>query len=287
MSNILNNRIIHGDNGTLKDLGIILNDFSSGTELLPIVAADDFLYLGAPFPFNHRWFELGVANDQASVVSVDVWDGDTWEPTVEVIDETKNTSGQPLASSGMISWVPDKEEGWLRDDTNGTSTNDPITGLEDKIIYDLYWARLSFSADLNALTALKYVGQRFSIDNDLRIDYPDLLDSDVLDRYESGKTNWDEQHFRASERVVADLIGRLIVKSGNEVLNWQLFREASTHKVAEMIFKGMGNDFNENRQSALDDYDEALKRSIFEVDRNRDGRINPTEKSIHQGWFTR
>lgn len=283
---LLNNRIIFSDNGTLNDFSISLNDFKALTETLPFVATEDYLYIGSDLPFNHRWFEISTPNASGSVLSVDLWDGDTWEPVVEVIDQTA-VSGVPFAQSGIISWVPDKEETWLKDDTAGTSTTVEITGLGSVIIYDMYWARFRYSADLDAGTALKYVGHKFSNDSDLSIEYPELLISSVLDQFQSGKTDWKDQQFKAAEDIIRELKRKRVVKSGDQILNWDIFTAASVHANAAIVYKAFGDDFKDQKAAADVAFKKAMDLVIYEIDKDNNARRGGLEKRLNTGWMTR
>jgi len=173
---LLTNRVILSDNTVLTDLSINLNNFKSGTETVVLVAAEDFLFVGSDLPFNHRYLDIGTANSNASVLSVSLWDGDTFSAAVDTIDET-DSSGVTLAQSGVFSWKLDKNKNWSRKDT------EDVTGLTTLTIYHLFWARFAVSADLSGGTTLNTVGNKFSSDADLGVLYPELVTSDAKNRF--------------------------------------------------------------------------------------------------------
>lgn len=278
-------RIILSKNGVLSDLSVELNDFKSGTSVIDIEAATDYLYIGSFFPFNHKYFMVTTANDQDSAIEeIAVWDGQQWRVVTDILDET-SVGGKSLAQSGIISWVPDREHGWLRSDTVRQGT--PIEGLEDILIYDMYWARLKWSDDLKDTTALKYIGQRFSTDSDLILEYPDLTRTDVKTNFTAGKTTWDDQHLLAAERIVDDMKSQQIVISKDQILTPELFRSASVHKVASIIFNAFGKPFEDQKRAADQDYKKAMNKNYFDVDWNIDGRLDPIEKANNQGFMSR
>ena len=290
---ILNNRIIFSNNNVLQDLSVNLNNFRSGVEALTIIAAEDKIYFGSILPFNHKWIEMGaVANAAAAVISdIEVWDGDEWQSVVDIIDQTK-IGTSTFAQSGYISWVPDKDESWLRDDTRGTDTNiDPIEGLGDAsnpvTIYDMYWARFTFSADLTAAMELKFVGHKFSAEEDLGDQYPELILSTTKAQFETGKTDWKNQEFMAAERIIEDLERDEVVKTRDNILNWERFTMASVHKIAEIIYKAFGDDYEDNRKVARSYYLQTLKAGRKEIDRNRNARKDPQEAIDSQGTLIR
>jgi hypothetical protein len=278
---VFSQRVIHSDNGTLLDLSQSLRDFYAETAALPIVAAQDYLYLGSEFPFNHRYINIDTANDQASAMTVHIWDGTEWKQCVDVFDGTK-VDGKTLAQSGIVSWWPDKDDAWQRDDTNYSSQT--ITGLSAATIYDLYWVRISFSANLNASTSLKYIGQKFSNLDDLRGEYPDLVRPDVMQSFETGKTDWVEQEIRAAELIGEDLKARGVIFSKDQILSYEEFKSASIHKVAEIIY----SPFNEEKRVICHGkFKAAMNKKIFKIDENGNGKLDPVEKVQNQGWLSR
>jgi len=279
------NRTIFSDNTVLKDISVALNSFQTGSAVIDFVSAQDFLFVASDFPFNHRYVDVSVVNSNSASLTIDLWDGTQWQVAQDLIDQT-SVGGVPLSQSGHISWRPnDDTPGWLRDDTNDNS--DVIEGLSGVNINDLYWARFKWSADLSVTTALKFLGHKFSDDNDLDIEYPILLETDVKTQFKAGKTDWEDQHFAAALKIIRDLKKRMIIRSGNQIMEWELFTEASAHKVAEIAFKGFGKDFFENRDDARKSYNEALNKSIYLIDENNNAELDVRERGSRQGFMRR
>jgi len=282
---MLSNRIILSKNSVLTDLSNELKDPISGSSTINVVALQDYLFLGSDFPFTSRFFLPGVVNTSASVISgVDIWDGNAWIPSVEVMDETA-VGGKTLAQSGHISWVPDNLKNWQRYPTNQGGLS--ITGLSSVTIYELYWARIKFSADLLGSTTLKYVGYRFANDEQLAAEYPDLIRSDVLSNFQTGKLNWNEQHIKAAEKIVDDMRSQGLIASGGQILDHNQFVHAGVHKVATMIFNAFGKPFVENKKAAIGEYNSALKKAVYNLDTNADGNLDISEMTEKQGFGTR
>lgn len=279
---LLNNRVIFKNNTALTDLSVKLNNIHSGTETVDIIALQDALYIGSDLPFNHRYIDVSTANDQASVISVSLWDGAEWVPAVDVIDQTVGSAGKTLSQSGIISWTPDKDESWMCEDST-----EEISDLSTLKIYNMYWAKLSFSSDLKATTALKYVGHKFSNEEDLGGFYPELLKSSVKTAFQSSKTAWTEQLVEAAETIVRDLRKKGIVWSENQVLDWQKFSEASSHKTAEIIWNAFGKNEEDRAEGARKAYKEAFSQQVFNVDKDKDGRLDKSEKMIARGIVRR
>lgn len=280
---LINNRVIFENNTTLDDLSIALNNIFSTSETVDIVAAQDYLYLGSDLPFNHRYFNVSSANAIAASITVHVWNGTEWVAAVDVLDQTASTDGKCFAQSGILSWTLDKNKSWAQDDTDDMTGS----GLETLTIYNMYWARLTFSANLTNTTALKYVGHKFATDSDLGGYYPDLNRTNVKTAYQSGKTDWTEQHVLAAEEIVRDLRKKQVLVNANQVFNWEIFTDAAVHKLAEIVYTAFGKDYEERRIAARDSYDEALDKVFFPVDKNKDGRLSAQEKSSWHGVLRR
>lgn len=284
MSSALTNRVIFSDNGTLKDISIPMVKYRSDTEVIDYVAAEDFIFIGSQHPFNHRFIDVSVANAQASEIKIELWDANEWVEAVDVQDETA-VSGASLGQSGHITWSMNKRESWHREDTN--QDGEEITGLEGVVIYNLYWARISWNADLDAATALNMIGHKFSEDDDLNDYYPDLLLTDVINQFQTGKTDWTEQHFAAAREIIRDLTMKNIIWSKDQILDFRHFNLAAVHKVAEIAFNGFGKSFVDERKAAHAAYKQALNLNIFNVDRNKNTRLDPAEQRTTTGWMTR
>jgi hypothetical protein len=281
---LVNNRVIFENNTTLTDLSINLNDVFAGSETVDIVAADDYLYLASDLPFNHRYFMVSTANDAASVVSVSIWNGSEWVEAVDVLDQTKNSSGHTLANSGIISWTTDRNKSWAKEETTENMTGSGLTTLK---IYNMYWVRLAFSGNLKATTALKYVGHKFSNDYNLKGYYPDLGRSTVMTAFTAAKTNWDEQHVLAAEEIIRDLKKKGEIFSASQIMNWEQFADAAVHKVAEIAYSAFGKDYEERREKAFDNYVDALDKVTFDLDKNANGKREQAEAKPSFGRLVR
>jgi hypothetical protein len=273
---ILNNRIIWDDGGTLKDLSAKLNNIHESGQIVNFESGDA-LYIGSDLPFNHRYFEVVSVNSNASIISVSLWDGTQWNSAVDLLDQT-STAGVALSKSGHVSWVKPKNKQWVRQDTDSGSG---ITGLSSLVIYNLYWAKITFSANVSGTTSVRFIGQKFSDDNDLKTLWPDLVRADAYAQWPSQpKTNWDDQHFEASEYVIRALKRKGQLISSSQILNWEIFREASAHKCAELIMNSMGKDWAEPRDKAAKYFNEAIELWLFDIDKDSDTILDDHEKTV-------
>lgn len=278
-------RFFYSDNGTLTDYSTNLENFYSGTHSFTFVAAEDAFYVGGRLPFNHLYLKMDGTNVNAnsSTMTVSYWDSKEWAEAVEVIDET-SVAGASLAQSGFVTWIPDKSANWVREDTNYSGNS--VTGLTSVEIYDLYWLKITFSNDLSANTAFIWAGQKFSDDDLLGTEYSDLVRSAMIAAFESGKTDWEEQHVRAAEVIVRDLMHKGYIIEKEQILERHDFELASVSKTAEIIFAGLGDDYKDNQDAARREYNDRMAKVLPRIDVNKNARIDINEK-VSQGRLVR
>lgn len=274
-------RIIYSDNGTLVDWSTSLNNYYSGDETFSFVAAEDYIYIGNLLPFNHTYMKFTTPSVASSTLSVDIWDGNAFSPAAEIIDETAG-----FTADGFINWVPDKNKGWGREDTNVNGT-ERVTGLGTITIYDRYWVRIGFNNDLTASSVASWSGLLFSDDNDLKTEYPNLVRSNVLTAFQAGKVNWEEQNIRAAELMVDDLIDMNVIASKEQIIERKKLSRASVCKVAEIIYNGFGDDGVEDSARARKEYKSRISKNVFITDKDNDARIDREEASGGQGRLYR
>lgn len=259
-----------------SDVSWKVNDYRQG-ELAFVALTTDKLHIGAIHPFNNIFIEVGVANTNPVLPTLQIWYGSQWLSCVDVIDETLG-----LTQSGRITFQPAKDKGWQIE-----NYSEDVPGLESTSIYNMYWLRISWDADLSSGTSLKYIGQKFSNDDILQSFYPDLLLPSMKDAFETGKTSWDEQHYMAAEHIVRDLKKNGIISYRGQLLDYSIFVDASCHKVAEIIYQAFGQPYFEQRQVVSKEYVKSLAVGQARIDKNLTGRLEPIEKILTTNFLTR
>jgi hypothetical protein len=280
-----NQRVIWSDNGTIKDLSLVLGDYRSDAIVFPFATAQDYLYIGSELPFNTRYFDLGTVNTEAATASVSLWNGSAWVPTKDVLDGTRvGASGTAsLGKSGEVTYAQDIDNaGW-----QCVRISSEVTGLTATSVFNMYWTRWHWSADLLAGTSLNYVGLLFSDDDDLYGSYPDLQNAGLKDAYETGKSDWREQAFNASESIVREMRRRNIIATRDQIFDTSLLLDANVHKTAEIIYGGLGSAYAEAKKAAAIEYGKALDLKFFQVDKDGSGTLDPSEKRSSMGFMTR
>lgn len=261
------------------DLSQNANNWHSGTDTINLTTSD-YIYIGQNLPFNHMYVRLGTANTTASALSVDIWDGSTWRAAVDVIDGT-STGGATLGQDGFIEFTPSRLTAWGKEDT------EYITGLTTLNIYDKYWVRLSVSVNIDAGTTLAWMGNIFSNDNDLSVEYPQLLASSMKTAFEAGKTTWDDQHYAAAQIIIDDMIARKIIIGSGQIIDRRSLKYPAVSKVAHLAFSPFGEDYEYDRSKAAKDYLERMGRDNFLVDLSNDARLDSSEMEQNQGSLSR
>lgn len=260
---------------TFTDYSASIREFKTGSDVIDLTTTDYF-YIAQIMPFNHLYFKFATVNDQAANIVLEYWDGNNWRVVANFLDETQ-LSGASFGQDGYISFIPDRNYDWHQDDTVLNSGTEHITGLGSLSIYDMYWMRISFSADLNALTAIRWIGNKFSDDNDLYGLHPTLNRSDLLSSWESGKTDWEEQHVLAAQEIINTLRKKESIYSPGQILDRYEYRLCSIAKTAEMVYTGLGNSWENEAEKAMKKYNELMSFRNKRVDQNSNARLENFE----------
>lgn len=280
---ILNQRVFHSISGSLTDISEAVNDFRAGTYVFPYLVGD-YLYIGSLLPFNHLFIELAQPNvidlmvpTPIPIPTIQIWWNTEWKNAVDVLDGTNG-----LLQNGKIQFTTDIDEGW-----SSQRRASDISALADLNIYNMFWMRISWDQPMDTATEVAYIGQKFSDDSILFSYFPDLAQTDLMEAFATGKTDWNEQHYMGAEEIVKDLIKRSIIKARGQILDPYLFRDASAYKVAEIIYRGMGRPYFEQMQDAFKRYESAMNIKYYNVDENADARLDEVERATSTGYMTR
>lgn len=235
----------------------------------------DFIYIASDLPFNHFYLKHAPpANNISATMKIEYY-GSGWNEVVDLKDETN-----AIFNDGYIEFTPNRNAGWSR----ASSSLD--FGLT-KVVYDKYWIRISFDATLKANCELSFLGNKFSDDIDLFHEYPVFNNADFLNAFETGKTDWEEQHVKAAEVIIADLIKKRVVIAPEQILDRRKFIGASVCKAAEIIYTAFGNDYIEQKREAAAEYLKRLDLSQYSTDLNNNAILEPVELQTRQGWLSR
>jgi hypothetical protein len=256
------------------DISVAVGDYRVGTYALNY-QQDKKLYIAGNCPFNNLWFELStISASDAGIPIIEVWYNGSWYDVVDIIDQT-----QGMTKSGRISWSLHIDAGWNSEQKSET------VGLSSFQIYNRYWLRIGWPSDF--LAGVSYIGQKFSDDTVLSSIYPDLLQSQILSGFKAGKTNWNEQHFLASEAIVKDLRKRNFAVDRGQIMDWSIFEDAACHKVAEIVYQAFGTPYREHVNEAKRRYQEEMSVRMYALDVNQNGHVEVNEITRKSGYMTR
>lgn len=265
---------------SVKELTNLVNRYKSGTYDLTM-SSTNYIYIATDFPLNHLFVKLGtVVNLVPSTMSVSYWSGKTWTPVVHLNDYTNGFS-----NSGFVEFTPNRNSNWNLDTTSGNGNQ--VTGLESITVYDQYWTRISFSVSLTPAVDVEYIGNVFSDDDDLYAEFPLFNDSNFLTCFEAGKTTWEEQHVKAAELIIQDLVRKNIIIGAEQLLDRNILRPAAVSKVAEIIFNAFGKDYVDQLNRSKNEFINRMDLSKYIVDINNNAIKDTKENAANQGWLTR
>lgn len=274
-------RIIFSDNGSLTDYSTALNNYHSSTTNLIVNHEQDALYVGNAYAFNGFYFKLSTFAESNLGLNCAYWIGTEFQNAIETIDETLG-----FTTSNYLSFQINRSKpSWKREDTQDGSGNEKVADLGDMAIYDNYWMKITFNS--SGTIGLDYVGHKFINDNDLKVEYPSIVNSSLLSAIESGKTNYEEQEIRASRIVIEDLISGRVIKDQGQIIDRKKLELMTVSKTAELIYQMLGDDYVDQRREAASIYAKRLKSNALNVDLNNDGDLSLGERSFRQGYFYR
>lgn len=258
---------------TWTDLTSKVNEWTSGQSASVAMVPGDYLYIASFLPFNHKYFKLSTVSGVARTPLIEVLNAPAeWSPVVDQIDYTGG-----FTSSGVLQWTPNFDKNW------GLVTDSArdITALSGgPTVYGAYWLRISFSAAISM--GVKYIGQRFSSDEELFQEYPNLSKSTIMTGWKAGKTDWADQHLTAACYIAKELVQRNILFTNQQILDIATLRSAAVHKTAHIIYSGLGaKNYVEEIKLAQQNFSEAMNLDRFQVDTNANARKDRSEVTMN------
>jgi hypothetical protein len=260
-------RFFWDDDGTLKDQTI---EWSNPHSDSAIWDGKSRLYMSSFLPFNTKYFDITVANDQGGTLDIDIWYNDEWVSVVDSIDYT-----DLLTKSGNIVFTVDENKGWMIEDKSSD-----IEGLTTTNIYDSYWMRLTLATTSDSALSINYIGHKFAEDSDLLLKYPMLKSQSLKTAFATGKTDWHDQLVLASDFIIDDLKSRALIISKDQLLNVTRFKNACCYKAADIIFHGLGEKWFDHATKAEARYAQDMHMDNFGIDINGDGEPSRFEQTV-------
>lgn len=254
------------------DYTVALNEWKNGQNVTLTFNAGDYLYISTFLPFNHKFFRFFAGSVAARSPLIELLNApNEWSPVVDSIDYTGG-----MKQSGVLQWTPNFDKNWgLVTD----SSRDIDALANGPTVYDAYWMRISF-ATVTTFT-LSYIGQRFSSDYDLFMEYPILQNQQILAGWAQGKTDWEDQHLISALYIAKIMRQRNIILSDNQILDIATLRSPSVHKTAHIIYSGLGaRNYAEEIKLAAENFERAMTQDKFRTDVNGNARLERAEKAL-------
>lgn len=273
-------RVFFKDGSNIQEITKQINKYKSDTYMLTMTSSDA-IYIASDFPLNHFFIKVGaVVNESPSEMIIDYWSGQGWTPVVN-----KNDYTEAFSQSGFVEFTPDRDVSWTCESSSYGSNS--VQGLESIVVYDKYWLKISFTNNLDPSIDLEWLGNLFSQDDDLFSEFPIFNDQTFLTAFETGKTNWEEQHVKAAELIIQDLKKKNVIFGAEQILDQNVFLPSSVCKVAEIIFNAFGKDYQDQLNGARNEYMKRIDLSKYLIDKNNNGIEDAVDVVSFEGWLSR
>lgn len=274
-------RLIYSDNGTLTDRTKEIESYNQDSFSFDYVSGEDVIYIGSKFPINNLYFAFGdTVNAINANMKVEQWYDTSFKEVVDLIDRTES-----FKQDGHITFQVNKDYAWYRSDTN--YAGETVTGLETLDLYDHYWLKITFDQDLTASIDLRHIGYKFCNDTDIKSRVPWLLTTQLLEKFETGKSDWIDQEILASNDIVKDLKYRDIIKTKGQLLDWNDLTAACVYRTAVIILDNFGESYRDDRNEMEAKYQSYIKKSFPKVDEDFDGREDRDEIGFKKRYLIR
>lgn len=274
MQSNLDQRIFFYDasENTFTDCTVALNEWNNNKTAAIVFDEGDYLYISSFLPFNHKYFGLSSPSDSNRTATIELLNAPAeWDEVVDTLDYTNG-----MQANGVIQWTPNYDKNWGM--VSDSSREIPAL-VNGPTIYDSYWMRISFPVGSDF--TLNYIGQKFSSDSDLYMEYPQLQNTTILNSWKVGKTDWNDQHLLAATYIAKTLKQRNIVINDNQILDIASLRNPSVHKAAQIIFSGLGaRNYAEEIKLAAQCFEAAMTQDKFRTDTNANARLDRSERII-------
>lgn len=235
--------VLHDDNGTFVDWSIEASDYNRDSFVLPMVAAEDKLYVGLYKEFNTLYSEMKVVNAVSQTFTAEYWNGSAWVDLDVFVDNSKG-----FTRSGFLKW--DKPSDWASTSVNSESA---------------FWIRLTPSADLTALTEVQGLNLLFADDNDLQVEFSEILS------YLGTKLSYATYHQAARDEIVQGLRNKGNTKTSNnqmsQIQKWDLLdidevKRGAVFYALSKIFFELSDREDDKWYQRYKDYDNKANASL-------------------------
>lgn len=264
--------VVHDDDGTFVEQSSAAFDYGRDTFVLPMVAAEDYLYVGLYKPFQQLYVNLKVASSTSGSFTAEYWDGSTWNNLENFLDLS-----QQFTRSGFLKWTK-PEDDWAKTTVNGD---------------ELYWVRFKPSADFSGTTEVQGLNILFADDKDLVNVFSKILD--ML----GSLTSFVTYHQNARDDIIQAIrnkgnatkdsakLGALKNISKWDLLDASEVKQGAVYACLANIFFEVSDDVEDKWYQRHKDYlkksADALELFYLSIDKNDDGKGTSSEVVQTQG----
>ena len=236
----------------------------NGSGTTAVTLASDAMYIGYDGPFAGRFLQLKITNNVVAEMVVEYWDGSAWVAVDDFIDQT-SVGGVTLAQDGFISWV-----------NKGDWEKRAIGGVDLDI--ELYWVRVTVTADIKAQTSFSAILNLFCDDALLGSYFPELINDAAY--LPTGKNNFLDQYVAAKNMVILRLKQRKAINFEWQVIDPNDVAIAATYAAAMIILQPIATSdaTKELLAIAKAGFDDEISKVTFAIDEDEDGVISEPEK---------
>lgn len=229
------------------------------------LTTNDYIYVGYSKTINSLYFHLATPNVNSNSLTVEFWNGSSWEAVSNLNDFTKG-----LIRSGYMTWT--------RPTTHSLDTINSKEG---------YFYRISTNTNHSA-AVYSGCGIIFNDDHDLEVENPDILDENHL----AGKTSHVALSVAAKNQIIQDLNNKGLTKTLNNIESgincWDLLditqvKEASVFLTLAKIYFNFSDNpddkYYQNYQDYMKRYEQSMNVVRLYIDKNNDGQEDLDEIS--------
>lgn len=259
--------ILYDDNSVFTDFSQDMNDFTRDTNSINLETGNDRLLIGFYKPIDKVYIDFNAVNSQASILTIQYYNGTTFVDVDGQIDETKG-----FTRSGFLQWTREQDD----------QVSNVVNGI------DLYW--YSVSTDTTHVdTIFNAIGIILSDDTELKIKVPTILDAASL----TGKPSHILAHVSARNWIIQDLRNHNYGKWDQEetqfsdIIAWDLlqhrqFQEAATFYALHQIYFNFSDEPGDKHEikakSYFKKYEDQMELAAINLDLDDDGEEDPSEK---------
>jgi hypothetical protein len=250
---------------------------SAGYNLGAFLANTDFIYLGQKHQFNNKYISFETVNSTPAKMKIEYRRTDTWEQFRRQYDQTDGFN-----KDGWISWEERLE--WIKRDTRLISELSTLPGRDDDYWDQMYWIRISFDADLAAMT-IRNIKTMFADGSYFPSIFPE-----INEYLPTGQADFMPQLELAKDFIVKELMQKNLISYEDQIKNIDDWALHCSYRAIVLILAPISGD--ERLIKVKVDMDRMAKETYVgaaaSIDTNKNEVLDPIEREPGgMDWLTR